>query len=80
MNRPLAMLGAYTNILRCESAIAAGDETWRAIAALMLPCYRNALKVLAQGLSAEEQRTFERLVVDVHVDGESMRVAANDPS
>ncbi len=80
MNRPLAMLGAYTNILRCESAIATGDETWRAIAALMLPCYRNALKVLAQGLSAEEQRAFERLVVDVHVDGESMRVAANDPS
>ncbi len=39
------MLGAYTNILRCESAIATGDETWRAIAALMLPCYRNALKL-----------------------------------
>jgi len=74
------MLGAYTNILRCESAIATGDETWRSIAALMLPCYRNALKVLAQGLSADEQRAFERLVVDVHVDGESMRVAANDPS
>ena len=66
MNRPLAMLGTYRSIIQCESLIGVGAEPWRSIAALMLPCYRDSLRVLAQGLSADEQREFERLVVSVH--------------
>lgn len=56
----------YRNIIRCETVLDAGTDVWRSIAALMLPCYREQLRALAKDLSADEQREFERIVVEVH--------------
>ena len=67
------MLGAYESIMRCESAIAEGTDAWRSIAALMLPCYRNQLKVLAEELSADEQREFEGMVLRLHAGSDGTR-------
>jgi hypothetical protein len=66
MNRLFSMLVAYRNIIQCEAVLDTGTDVWRSIAALMLPCYREQLKALAKDLSADEQREFERIVVEFH--------------